>query len=178
MLIIVEGPDGAGKTTFVESLQRELAHNPRGAEDIITLHCGPPSDHVYAEYTKNHLHGYSPMQLTHVVCDRWHWGELIYGPMLRGESKLDRHGFDRVEHYLARRGAVVAFLTEKAQILARRVEERGDELVKVDQLPYLVAAYDVVASWSRLPVLVGPTTQEIIETAVAFEASARRVTGP
>ena len=49
MLIIVEGPDGAGKTTLVAALATALRASSDSAS-VDVLHRGPPVAHPLLEY--------------------------------------------------------------------------------------------------------------------------------
>lgn len=73
-MIIVEGPDGAGKSTLVNSLADRLRY-------IVHRNSGPPKD---VEALHERINKYR--SLPHwTICDR-HAGlsELIYGPIIRG----------------------------------------------------------------------------------------------
>lgn len=84
MIIILEGPDGGGKTT----LARELAELLR----LEYRHEGPPPPNV------NVLHHYGRLlddaRSKDVVFDRLALGERIYGPLLRGEDRLGVGGWE------------------------------------------------------------------------------------
>lgn len=144
MLVIIEGPDCAGKTTLADNMRRFTAAK--------ILHRGPPEDDPFVEYTAE-LEDYRPEGLgKNVVCDRWHWGEMVYGPLLRGESKLSWDDFRKVEDFLLKRGAVVAFLWDMPSELEKRMKERGDDLVSAEMLESVAVLYEEVAWSSRLPV--------------------------
>lgn len=84
VIIILEGPDGGGKTT----LARELAELLR----LEYRHEGPPPPNV------NVLHHYGRLlddaRGKNVVFDRLALGERIYGPLLRGEDRLGVGGWE------------------------------------------------------------------------------------
>lgn len=74
--VIIEGPDGSGKTTLAKRLCAEQGYEYH--------HEGPPPSHaVFEHYARLLVETSSP-----TVFDRLHLGELVYGPLLRGESKL------------------------------------------------------------------------------------------
>lgn len=167
MLVIIEGPDCAGKTTLAENMRRYTACK--------VLHRGPPEDDAFVEYTAD-LQSYQPEAIgANVVCDRWHWGELVYGPMLRGESKLDEEAFRAVEDFLLVRGAVVAYLWDTPAELARRLVQRGDDLVKGTDAEEMLTRYETVAWESRLPVfrLRAPTPGDALDVWHASRLASR-----
>ena len=126
MLIIVEGCDGVGKSTFVRSLVDTIS------EPVDVLHRGVPKRHPLQEYERD-IEVYRSGEGRHIICDRWHWGELIYGPMFRGESKLGLAGWYHIELFLKARGALTVHLTHDADTALGRVMARGDDYVPADK---------------------------------------------
>ena len=144
MLIIVEGTDGTGKTTLIGEL-RELLEE-RG-DEVETLHRGPPQRHPLLEY-EDALHGYVPGAGAHVLCDRWHLGELVYAPLYRGGSELgDRLGAGRrhVELFLQSRGALLVHLTADEDEVHRRLDARGEDYLKREHVGHTLRAFDDAA---------------------------------
>jgi hypothetical protein len=75
--VIIEGPDGSGKTTLARKLCAVF--------DMNYHHEGPPPPDMSV------LHHYAGLLATATrptVFDRLHLGELVYGPLLRGASRL------------------------------------------------------------------------------------------
>lgn len=149
MLVIVEGADGVGKTTFVQHLVQLTG--------ATSLHRGVPEKEPWAEYTDDLL-GYRPREdaehgVNHIVCDRWHWGELIYGPLYRGESKLGWDGFQALNEWLNRRGAIIVYLDHDHDAILRRWSKRGEDYLKPKDLAHVLEAYENIAVKSTVPVL-------------------------
>ena len=87
--IILEGPDGAGKTTLAQTL------NKAGYGPIV--HLGPPDKFTppLEEYL-NALHRYKNV----AIFDRLHLGERIYGKILRKNDRLGIAGQRMLERVM------------------------------------------------------------------------------
>lgn len=126
MLIIVEGPDGAGKSSLVEALDRVLWKAGRGT--VLVNHKAAPRQSALEEYAKN-LAFYSPGGDVDLVLDRSWLSEDVYGPLWRGAGLPDD-----VRAYLGAwaisRGAVLVRVDAPDEVLVERVlGSRGDDLV-------------------------------------------------
>lgn len=139
MIIIVEGCDGAGKSTFVDQLATQV-YKKMPAERVRIEHKGPMTTDAINEY-EGPLEDYYPGGSDTVLCDRWHIGEFIYGPMLRGECKVSNAERLHIEKFLAARGAVLVLMAAPTDMLIDRVGARGDELVATTQLREIASAY-------------------------------------
>ena len=134
MLIVLEGPDGAGKTTLAKALMAGF-YSKWSARTFKVEHRGPLRLNVdpVDEYT---LPDYDPTDRANlVVCDRWHLSEAVYGPIYRGASRVDL-GFH--EKWLDDRGALKLYVTAPLKILTARVSERGDDYIEVGDLANIV----------------------------------------
>lgn len=138
MIIALEGIDGAGKTTLANKLEAALTPKSRR---VTRLARGAPRGPVLAEY-EDDIATHVPGSSTHIICDRWHLGELVYGPVLRGESRLDEAKTRHVEMVMRGRGAVVVYLDIDPDVAASRITARGDDLITPDMLPGLKKMYD------------------------------------
>jgi thymidylate kinase len=153
VLIIVEGPDGAGKTTFIEALTAAMRADDRRTHGrLTTLRKGPPTEHPLYEYERPLL-DYLPGVGEHIICDRWHWGESVYPQVLRRSTRFDLAVRRHVEMFLRARGAVVAYLDTPWEVASARVQVRGDDYVHASQVRALKYEYDNVARRSLLSVI-------------------------
>ena len=120
-VIVLEGPDGAGKTTVAQAIS-ELC--PGLYE---SLRCGPPSPDVEP------FDQYSAVldraeELDHggkvVVIDRLHVGELVYGRVLRKRSRLSIEQAQEIDRRLERINAVRAAFMPDTRTLWERQRKR------------------------------------------------------
>lgn len=124
MLIVLEGCDGTGKTTLADL----LLETHQGSSEII--HKGPIKRHPLQEYEWD-LRGYDRTRLDHlVVCDRWHVGELVYGPLYRGRSTMTGAQQRHIEMFLQSRGAVRMVVDALPATIIRRLRDRGEDLLE------------------------------------------------
>lgn len=145
MLIVLEGADGTGKSTLAAELAEHL-----GTE---VLHFGPPEDHPLAEYQLP-LDGYRAGAGQHVVVDRMHWSQEVYGPLHRGECILGREGMAHMDLYLRSRGAFFVLLTDWPAKIRERMLSRGDQGKgdpPPEDLQHLVARYWELHESTTLP---------------------------
>lgn len=148
-IVAVEGPDCAGKSTFIERLNQAL--DLRGKKRV-NLKFGPPDTiDPFQEY--EHALDAHDRHNTTVVCDRLHWGEPIYGPLLRNHDRLGVAGWRHVELSLARTTLVV-YVGGDEPVLRRCLEGRGDHLVAPHMLGPILEGYRWCLEHTALPVLV------------------------
>lgn len=126
MIIVLEGPDCAGKST--------LATNLVGQGGRIVANGRPPEvgrlfDH-YAKQISTAADHFDAL----TVFDRLHVGELIYGPLFRGGAALDVAQIALLERQLDEARAVKIHVDCDDAVLVDRYRKRGDPLIKSEEI--------------------------------------------
>lgn len=126
MLLLLEGTDATGKTTLARDLCARL-------ENPCYYHRGRPDGTHPLTLYELALDWYMPGR-GHVVCDRWHLGGQVYGPLKRGMPDLTPAEHWHIEQYLLKAGALLV-LTEAPNhgALRQRLERRGDDFISPDE---------------------------------------------
>lgn len=166
MLIILEGPDRAGKSTLAHAIADKL-RKMHPLHDIRILHARPPKFHPLADYEESLLN-YRPHHGKHIICDRWHIGELVYPTICDRSTLMTPAVFAHIEMFLQSRGALLVFVSASKYTLCERLREENntssDSLVNEEQL---IASYDLFidcCAKSRLP-------QTTIDTSSVYSVS-------
>lgn len=124
MLIIIEGPDGAGKTTLANRLVTYIAAK-FPTHRVKLLHKGPPTRHPLTEYAVPLL-DYIPGEGTHYILDRWHWGEMVYPAVTGRKTEMTDAMFVYTEMLVRQRGGLVVNLTAPDGVLLERCAGRPE----------------------------------------------------
>jgi hypothetical protein len=132
VIIVLEGPDCAGKSTMAKALQERIPGS-------IILKQGPPRGDILETYLKPiEQHGEKRDTL---ILDRWHVGELIYGPLLRGKSLLTVQQAAYIDMVLQTYGAYFFHVTAPLNVLEDRYDIRADALIKREWLQQIQLGY-------------------------------------
>lgn len=176
MLIILEGCDGVGKTTFAQTLHEELCKWGE-PDEVVMRSSGPFDGDPLDEYI--HRLKYMPNTGRHVIADRWHWGELVYGPIFRKMSRMTVNEFKFIEQYLNLCGALVVSMTLPKEVIVERLKTRGDDMVKAQHVDRILRGYARVREMTMLPYMnldvipIVGVANHVIELAQDVERSKR-----
>jgi thymidylate kinase len=120
MIIIIEGPDGSGKTTLAEQLSRQTGYP--------ILH----RSHPKTEEEKKLMMGEYLQAIKgnkNFIFDRCWYSEMAYGPVMRDDSVISYPQMYELERQLAKSGAVVIYCTGPEAALWMRCQRRGEEYI-------------------------------------------------
>jgi thymidylate kinase len=127
----LEGLDRSGKSTLAH-LFAQIGYS------VIHAKYNPHYDDMYHYYWKLILQAPEP-----VVFDRSFLAEMVYGPVLRGGSRLSIQQIESLLECLAQKNVAVLYLYEPQEILARRLYETIEtHRFVLDHLPELLMAYE------------------------------------
>lgn len=137
MIVVVEGPDGAGKSTLIDNLRLSCEKH------YVTLRrSGPPKDLEEIKCIVSWIERFHPSYPTPLIMDRHPFiSEAIYGNLLRGQSlmqdyyqmhDIDMHfrgHINRIIYCRPPSGIIHKKLHENPQL--KGVVERIDEIIRM-----------------------------------------------
>lgn len=119
MIIIIEGPDGSGKTTLANKIKEQTGY--------MLLHRSHQTDanaeSLFDEYVQVIKAG------KNCIMDRGWYSEMVYGPVMRGVSIITYPQMYELERLLAKNGALLIHCTAPEQTLWKRCLKRGEDYV-------------------------------------------------
>lgn len=144
MLIVLEGCDGAGKTTLAGQLVKEA--ELRGWEAEV-WHRGVPVRHPLEEYELDLEQDYPSSAENRarrlIIADRWHLGQLVYGPLYRKDLKdFDMGCAWHVDALLQSVGALQLILSPPLEVIRDRLAIRGEDYLQEGHVQYVHEAYE------------------------------------
>jgi len=110
MLIIIEGPDKSGKTTLARKIEERFHYQ--------YTHFSSPGDDPALEYASFFSSISSP-----TVCDRSYFGERVYGPLLRGASKISDLQYAVIERICRLKGAIFIYASTPLKVCQARLRD-------------------------------------------------------
>ena len=141
MLIILEGADGAGKSTIAKRLARIL--NAR------IIHCTKDTPNDLA-YFRSILYA---SEEQHIIADRFCYGQFVY--QSEEERKLTRDELYRLEADMLNMGAKVVYVTASEKTIEARLNKRNE--IPMYPVKELLERFDTVMKQSTLQIEIWRT---------------------
>lgn len=165
MIVVLEGPDLAGKTTVAERAVKRY-----GGTVIAN---GPPPPHgSLVQHYLQQIEDARDRGPALTVFDRLHVGELIYGPLFRSTSRLSTQDVSSIEHALEDADATKLHIDAEDSILLSRLQHRGDPLIeRGDQLLSIASQYRLL--FAEVPHVAGWKTVNAAEALIIIESAAQ-----
>jgi thymidylate kinase len=139
MIIVIEGCDGAGKST--------LAHTLADMFDLTVHHEGPPPADVpalehYGALVESHRWAIARGNIKGVVFDRLALGERVYGPVYRGVDTLGADNWRIFKRVLTAADALQVYCVPPFKVcLENWLARRGQEMLQREE--QLRAVFDL-----------------------------------
>lgn len=136
MLLILEGSECCFKSTVAEKL-----HNKLGYEVTQGSHF------KFATQGNDHLNKrmISFAEMDNKILDRFIYSNLVYASLKKDYSILTPEQVKNIEDMI-RDKAFIIYLHAPSEVLVQRLEERGDEYIKSDELKGINEVYERVMS--------------------------------
>jgi thymidylate kinase len=164
MILILEGPDGAGKTTLAETLR----HRFQDKSMVHIVKHGPYTGVEPEHLCRIYFRSMSPA-LTFddvVIMDRSWLSEPIYGEVYRnGANRIDVERKRMLERVALSRGAVVVHCQPDFETCVEAFEKRKSEeyLDDISQLEAVYNEYESIGLTTSLPTIHYDYTQDSID---------------
>jgi thymidylate kinase len=147
MIVILEGNDRAGKTTIADALVSE--------DGFRKVHFGPPETNDFGlefilRLTEELLTEIDADHPRDLVFDRAHLGELVYGPLDRGVTRMTSDQMSRIENLLLHAGAVLVWVDTPPYICHERAMDTIDQ-ADLSRFEEIHEGYDRAFEESSLP---------------------------
>lgn len=143
--IVIEGPDGTGKTVLANRLVDDLGFG--------YVHCGPPTELAFDFYTKR-----ARGVIGRAVIDRFHIGSYCYGIAFRNVPDLSEFENWMLEGFLYAHGTLLVYTIIPPEAVDRNLSRGPDsEDAQIYEDPtrraYLRSLYEAYIARSELPIL-------------------------
>lgn len=138
MIIIIEGPDGSGKTSLANQLSRQTGYP-------IIHRSSPKTEEEKKQMLAEYL--LTIKSNKNVIFDRCWYSEMVYGPVMRDDSVISFPGMYELERMLAKTGAIVIYCTGPEPALWMRCTKRGEDYITCrDDFKEIHARYEELMS--------------------------------
>lgn len=121
MIIIIEGPDGSGKTTLAEQLSKQTGYP-------VVHRTQPKSEEEKKQMMQSYIDTIKAGR--NCIFDRCWYSEMVYGPIMRDASVISYPEMYVIERMLAKKGALIIHCTDEPDVLWQRATKRGEDYIR------------------------------------------------
>lgn len=151
MIILLEGPDGAGKTTLADQITA-------AAMKVRRWHFGAPANDAEAfDYYKAYAVAIRECEPDAInIFDRSWYSDMVYGPVIRNRLEMTREHADMLSAMcVANSGGMVIYCTAPLKTLWSRCRAKGeDQVTSYEMLSAVADKYNkVMHEVAYLPVI-------------------------
>lgn len=150
MLIIIEGPDKSGKTTLAKKIEEKFHYQ--------YAHFSAPGDDPALEYASFFSGISSP-----TVCDRSYFGERVYGPLLRGASKISDLQYAVIERICRLKGAIFIYASTPLEVCQSRLYDNltNEKISVINNMKAWILFKKLIPSCNLRPLLLYDATKQV-----------------
>jgi len=159
MLLVFDGPDKAGKSTLIESLERNdlVYHSTRPFK--------PYSDYsIYIKAQYETIASFSKFFIgNHLILDRFLLSEYCYSQLTRDEkvNKDSSYIFD-IDKQISD-NAVLIYVTANSETIKKRIVKAKEKEITIDDVDTLLNAYYKYLKMTKIPYMIIDTTYKTIK---------------
>ena len=175
-VIIVEGIDKSGKSTFVELLSKKYP-------GILLKITDRPSDGTEAERDKIKKYYSSVLDFIRdnpdklFLLDRFFWSERVYS-IKRGYDAIDDRVLLEMENFLSRIPHLVVYCMPGERVLQQRLEKEPDDYIEVRDVSDLIERYEKILENSPLSAIKINSNQNSNKMLEEVEQKINQLTKP
>lgn len=148
MIVILEGVDCVGKTTFAQELAKKTGYEIVKGSSFEIANLG--QDGMFE-------HMMSLLDKKNIIIDRFFYSNLVYGYLYK-YPMMNLNQYFELSKKLNKTGLVV-YLHTNQFIIKERMENRGDDMIKSDEIVRILERYDITMHG-----LYSPKTMISLET--------------
>ena len=159
--MVVEGADGAGKTTLIRALRDYF---------------GWPVVHVVQPNIPNVVQMHKLIQAGPVIFDRFHWSPQVYGEVLRDGPELSPVLYKGLESHLYREAYSVIYCQTDIDVMLennKKAPQLWEEVKNYGLLTELLLVYGQMVCDSHLPVFTYEYQEGNPEQVIGFIRGAK-----
>jgi len=121
MIIMLEGPDGSGKTTLAKRLSKQTGYK-------VIRSVRPETDEEKTQMMNQYMRTIRTRK--NIIFDRCWYSEMVYGLVMRDASVISYPQMYDLERQLMKAGAMIIYCTDSKAALWARCQERGEDYIK------------------------------------------------